>query len=293
MTLNFSSWILCPSGPTSIGYQYDNLTDVLQVTGTVPAGWSWDLMVQCGTNLNIIPMEQAEDGSLSVTLTAEMIPLTGYYTMQLRATQGELVKYTNQFRAYVGASLSGDAQWPTVPTEFTELEQNLLSLNAHPPMSGPNGYWMIWDVTKGKYVESTVLLPGNGKKLDAIVRIIDINGNCPDGLNYDEELGPGKWKIQFDVSDSGDVYLRKDITLLLQDYEAYPNIQVKYIEITPPNGERIIWGMGGRTGFLFISYRKHTSAVSHTEELIEFQNGYFSACKITFCNGWWGKIENS
>ena len=88
MTLNFSSWILCPSGPTFIGYQYDNLTDVLQVTGTVPAGWSWDLMVQCGTNLNIIPMEQAEDGSLSVVLTAEMIPLTGYYTMQLRATQG-------------------------------------------------------------------------------------------------------------------------------------------------------------------------------------------------------------
>lgn len=90
MTLNFSSWILCPSGPTFIGYQYDNLTDVLQVTGTVPAGWSWDLMVQCGTNLNIIPMEQAEDGSLSVVLTAEMIPLTGYYTMQLRATQGSL-----------------------------------------------------------------------------------------------------------------------------------------------------------------------------------------------------------
>lgn len=38
MTLNFSSWILCPSGPTFIGYQYDNLTDVLQVTGTVPRG---------------------------------------------------------------------------------------------------------------------------------------------------------------------------------------------------------------------------------------------------------------
>ena len=49
MTLNFTSWILCQTGPTSIGYQYDNLTDVLQVTGTVPAGWSWDLMVQCGS----------------------------------------------------------------------------------------------------------------------------------------------------------------------------------------------------------------------------------------------------
>ena len=159
MTLNFTSWILCPSGPTSIGYQYDNLTDVLQVTGTVPAGWSWDLMVQCGTNLNIIPMEQAEDGSLSVTLTAEMIPLTGYYTMQLRATQGELVKYTNQFHAYVGASLSGDAQWPTVPTEFTQVEQNILDLNQHPPYPGDEGYWMTWDLESGAYVQSQLPLP--------------------------------------------------------------------------------------------------------------------------------------
>ena len=159
MTLNFTSWILCPTGPTSIGYQYDNLTDVLQVTGTVPAGWSWDLMVQCGTNLNIIPMEQAEDGSLSVTLTAEMIPLTGYYTMQLRATQGELVKYTNQFQAYVGASLSGDAQWPTVPTEFTQVEQNILDLNQHPPYPGDEGYWMTWDLESGAYVQSQLPLP--------------------------------------------------------------------------------------------------------------------------------------
>lgn len=159
MTLNFTSWILCPTGPTSIGYQYDNLTDVLQVTGTVPAGWSWDLMVQCGTNLNIIPMEQAEDGSLSVVLTAEMIPLTGYYTMQLRATQGELVKYTNQFQAYVGASLSGDAQWPTVPTEFAQVEQNILDLNQHPPYPGDEGYWMTWDLESGAYVQSQLPLP--------------------------------------------------------------------------------------------------------------------------------------
>lgn len=159
MTLNFTSWILCPSGPTSIGYQYDNLTDVLQVTGTIPTGWSWDLMVQCGTNLNIIPMEQAEDGSLSVVLTAEMIPLTGYYTMQLRATQGELVKYTNQFHAYVGASLSGDAQWPTVPTEFTQVEQNILDLNQHPPYPGDEGYWMTWDLESGAYVQSQLPLP--------------------------------------------------------------------------------------------------------------------------------------
>ena len=162
MQLLFSNFTVCPASPAFIGYQYDNLTDVLQVLGTIPTGWSWVVMVQSGTNLNIIPLEQAEDGSLSVTLTAEMIPLTGYYTMQLRATQGDLVKYTNQFQAYVGASLSGDAQWPTLPTEFSQAEQRIAEYNAHPPVPGPNGYWMLWDVNLDKYVESEFPLPSGG-----------------------------------------------------------------------------------------------------------------------------------
>lgn len=162
MILNFNSWIVRPVGRAFIGYQYDNLSDVLQVTGSIPTGWSWSLIVQNGSNLNIIPMEQSEDGSLSVTVTADMIPFHGHYAMQLRAVQGEVVKHTNQLQVYVGRSLSGDAQWPTLPTEFSQAEQRIAEYNAHPPVPGPNGYWMLWDVDLDKYVESDIPLPSGG-----------------------------------------------------------------------------------------------------------------------------------
>ena len=194
MQLLFSNFTVCPASPAFIGYQYDNLTDVLQVLGTIPTGWSWVVMVQSGTNFNIIPLEQAEDGSLSVTLTAEMIPLTGYYTMQLRATQGDLVKYTNQFQAYVGASLSGDAQWPTIPTEFTEIEQNILDLNAHPSIPGQNGFWLVWDPVTKQYKESEYPLPdvsvgpaGKAATIEVAETVTGEPGSAADVVNIGDE----------------------------------------------------------------------------------------------------------
>ena len=162
MILELKSWIVHPIGRAFIGYQYDNLSDVIQVTGSIPPGYLWSLIVQNGANLNIIPLEQSEDGSLSVTVTADMIPFHGHYAMQLRAVQGEVVKHTNQLQVYVGRSLSGDAQWPTLPTEFSQAEQRIAEYNAHPPVPGPNGYWMLWDVDLDKYVESDIPLPGGG-----------------------------------------------------------------------------------------------------------------------------------
>ena len=162
MILDFNSWIVRPVGRAFIGYQYDNLSDVLQVTGSIPTGWSWSLIVQNGANLNIIPLEQSEDGLLSVIVTADMIPFHGHYAMQFRAVKGEVVKHTNQLQVYVGHSLSGDAQWPTLPTEFSQAEQRIAEYNAHPPVPGPNGYWMLWDVDLDKYVESDIPLPEGG-----------------------------------------------------------------------------------------------------------------------------------
>ena len=194
MQLLFSNFTVCPASPAFIGYQYDNLTDVLQVLGTIPTGWSWVVMVQSGTNFNIIPLEQAEDGSLSVTLTAEMIPLTGYYTMQLRATQGDLVKYTNQFQAYVGASLSGDAQWPTLPTEFTQIEQRIADLNAHPSIPGQNGFWLVWDPETQQYKESEYPLPdvsvgpaGKAATIEVAETVTGEPGSAADVVNIGDE----------------------------------------------------------------------------------------------------------
>lgn len=141
-----------------IGYQYDNLTRSITVVGTIPPGWDWAAIVQSGSNLDIIPLSVTESG-LSATLTADNLSIPGYYKIQLRATQGELVQHTNIVQAYIGPSLSGSAQWPTVPTEFTQVEQNILTLNSNPPYPGDNGYWMVYDLDTGGYVQSTIPLP--------------------------------------------------------------------------------------------------------------------------------------
>ena len=82
--------------------------------------------------------------------------------MQLRGTQGEVVRHTNVIQTYIPASLSGDAQWPTVPSEFTQVEQNIIAINNNPPKPGINGFWMIYNPDTGEYEESDIPLPDGG-----------------------------------------------------------------------------------------------------------------------------------
>ena len=121
--IQFDNWRITNTGAL-LARQYDHLTRELRVVGELPDGWSWDVLVQAGKRLDIIRLSPAE-GGLSVTLTAEMLALGGYYAIQLRGIQGEQVRHTNVIQVYVGPSLSGDAQWPTIPTEFTQLEQRV------------------------------------------------------------------------------------------------------------------------------------------------------------------------
>lgn len=125
--IKFSNWNIEAIGQ-ALGRQYDNLTRELRVEGIIPEGWTWDLLVQAGKNLDIIRLNQGEN-SLSVMLTSEMLALAGYYVLQLRATQGEKVRHTNVLRVYVPESLSGDGHWPEVPSEFTQLEQRVRELS--------------------------------------------------------------------------------------------------------------------------------------------------------------------
>ena len=125
--IKFDNWRILNQGKV-LARQYDNLTRELRVEGIIPEGWTWDLLVQAGKNLDIIRLNQGEN-SLSVMLTSEMLALAGYYVLQLRATQGEKVRHTNVLRVYVPESLSGDGHWPEVPSEFTQLEQRVRELS--------------------------------------------------------------------------------------------------------------------------------------------------------------------
>lgn len=171
----FANWQLI--GDKSIlARQYDNLSRQLIISGDIPDGYTWDLLVQAAGNLNIIRLSPM-DGGIGVVLTADMLAVNGTYTLQLRGTlqsDGVTVRHTNKISATVTGSLSGDAHWPEIPSEFTQLEQRMEDLNAHPPEPGPNGMWMIWDPDKGAYEESDIPLPeGSGYAIGDGLKIVD------------------------------------------------------------------------------------------------------------------------
>ena len=90
--------------------------------------------------------------------------------------------FTQQDHFYI--TLFGKNDNPEVPTNVVPLRLDksntlwekdapepqpswivkLIDLNNHPPVPGNNGYWMLWDIDKGTYVESE--LPQNSVQSD-------------------------------------------------------------------------------------------------------------------------------
>lgn len=141
--------------------QYDHLVHTLEVSGPIPPGWTWEALLSCGGNLDILTLTETETG-LAAPLTGQALALSGYYAVQLRAVSGERVRHTNVVQLFVGPSLSGDAQWPEVPTAFSQAEARIRSLNAHPPVPGTEGYWLVWDPEAEAYAASALPLPVGG-----------------------------------------------------------------------------------------------------------------------------------
>ena len=150
----FNNWQITHTGDI-LARQYDNLSRTLLVKG-VPEGYDWKMMVQVGDNFDILSLSPMEDG-VGIVLTKDQLSISGYYTMQLVGTlqaDGVTVRHTDLLRTFVPPSLSGDANWPTVPSEFSQIEANITELYQHPPVPGSNGYWLVWDPDKDEYVES-------------------------------------------------------------------------------------------------------------------------------------------
>ena len=158
MILLFSDWVLSKSQGGLLGYQYDNLTRELVVQGDLPEGWTWDILVSASGNSDIWPLALG-DGQASITLTDDNLSVRGEYYLQLRGTNGDQVRHANVITAYNSRSLSGAGQWPTLPTEWIQAEKDIKELNAHPPVPGSNGYWLLWDLSSHSYQESDLPVP--------------------------------------------------------------------------------------------------------------------------------------
>ena len=157
MILTFSNWkITKPSG--TLGYQYDNDSQVLTLGGILPEGYTWDALVQSGQNFDVWNLEPSENGP-TITLSEDNLANTGEYYVQIRGTNGEVVQHTNIVSLYVPRSLVGPGTWPTLPTEWIQAEKDIKELNAHPPVPGSNGYWLLWDLSSHSYQESDLPVP--------------------------------------------------------------------------------------------------------------------------------------
>lgn len=155
----FKDWNIRISG--LLGRQFDNLSRRIDVVG-VPDGWDWDVLVKANGAMDIIRLFPTENG-VGVELTRDQLSVGGtYYFIQVRGTMGDAVKHTNVIQAYVSKSLSGDGQWPTIPSEFTQLEQRIRALNSHPPIPGENGFWQLWNPDTDQHEDSEFPLPEGG-----------------------------------------------------------------------------------------------------------------------------------
>lgn len=154
----FKDWQIAITG--TIARQYDNLSRRIDVTGDLPEGFTWRLLVQCGSNADTILMTPTDTG-VGAVLTADNLSVAGEYEIQLKGTaaDGVTTRHTNIAVTYIPRSMTGVGTWPQVPTEFAQIEANITELYQHPPVPGSNGYWLVWDPDKDEYVESQLPLP--------------------------------------------------------------------------------------------------------------------------------------
>ena len=139
--------------------QADHLSRRVALSGLLPAEWTWKLLLKFGTNVDIIPLEE-ENGVFAATLTRDNLPFKGNYTVQIKGECGELDRHTNQTVMFVGETISGDAHWPTLPTEFTQAESRILaaanraeSAAIHQPTIIDSTWW-IWNPETGVYEDT-------------------------------------------------------------------------------------------------------------------------------------------
>ena len=167
MKITFADW--CIAAAASNARQYDNQVWELSLGGELPEGWAWAALIAQGEHLDIVSLTPNEAGA-SAVLTAAQLSMDGYYTIQIRGTKGEQVRHTNLVQVFIPRSLSGDAAWPELPTEFSQAEARITAASAHPPIPGENGYWQIWDVEAEAYKPSDIPLPstGGGYRVDPV-----------------------------------------------------------------------------------------------------------------------------
>lgn len=133
--LRLNNWVLSAAVFASPTQQYDNGVEV-RCSGDFPDGYAFELLILHEDFMDVIHLDRDGD-ELTASLTAEQLAFDGRYTFQLRASDGEAVKHSTQTELPIGRTISGDEQWPEVPTVFTQaLDRAEEALTAAAEMRG-------------------------------------------------------------------------------------------------------------------------------------------------------------
>lgn len=159
MRIIFSDWVIALD-KGRLPRQYDD-GEPLEVVNA-PDGWAWTLNTQLDGNLDVIPLT-ATNGVVGTTLSKSQLALAGDYWLQLTGTKDGVTRHTNIIGMAVPASLSGDANWPTLPTAFSDAldraedaADRAESAATHGPRISGTNTWEVWDPDKGQYVDTMV-----------------------------------------------------------------------------------------------------------------------------------------
>lgn len=167
----------------NLAFEKNNNVDEIVITVDTDESWSYKLDVKYpdkfnikkDTLYNIIDLDR--NGNIcSVTLTREMLPFNGKYTMQLRGINGDKVYHSDTFEVWVKYSIEPGSTYNPVPSEFYQVEarlddkvdeakkyaENAETASTRTPKISPDNTWLIWDAETGDYVDTGIVASGGG-----------------------------------------------------------------------------------------------------------------------------------
>lgn len=138
-------------------------------TKSIPRKGSKDYLVLQFTfssdwdNLNKLCYLQRDEVSQPIEVVDGLVEVPEWFTEQdsfnitLLGTNGNQEVPTNV--VYLHLEKSNTLWEKDAPEPQPSWLAKVIDLNNHPPIPGDNGYWLIWNIDNGKYVESVLPLP--------------------------------------------------------------------------------------------------------------------------------------
>ena len=171
----------------TLAFEKNNNVDEIVITVDTDESWSYKLDVKYPDKYNVENealyniIDLGRNGDIcSVTLTREMLPFNGKYTVQLRGINGDKVYHSDTFEVWVKYSIEPRSTYDPVPSEFYQIEnklddkvneakqyaENAEIASTRMPKISPNNTWLIWDAETGDYVDTGIMASGDSVTVD-------------------------------------------------------------------------------------------------------------------------------